>query len=306
MGQSTVGESFLINPRWIDIPEETIYQQLDKLGIRIWKGRIIHIDDRPRHYLFGGNYAYPYSLPLPTINRLSKRLNNSMTWYKHYNDEAIAYFNQHGVALNQAAEYWEEVGNNELPKPKILPIDGLTEGDEYIAIIGLFHLSGAENSNNHHLYIDLVDMNSERIYDHYPPLSLYYGWEGMSTEEEKATSPVRIDKLPIEPGANIGMTWNQIIYGFHINNVAVDRFRGIHTRYENDGTGNDRGHHSHYIVLQKRTYRSDNLPDPDPPDPETPDIIARGMITLEIEKEFLDSLPIDDKGKVKLIVPIYR
>lgn len=227
-----------------------------------------------------------------------------MTWYREYNLQAIAYFEEHGEALNQAQEYWVQVGNGELPRPEIIPVDGLSIGDEYIAIVGLFHLTGAENGNNHHLFIDLIDMNGERVYDHYPPLALYYGWEGMSAKEQNETSPIRIDKPLNEPGANLGITWDQIIYGFHINNMATDGFRGIHIRYENDGEGNKRGHHSHYVVLQKRVFQSGMPPEPEPPEP--PQLESVGSVDLLLDKDFLGGLPVDGQGRVRLIVPVYR
>lgn len=296
----------LINVCWIDIPEAEIYEQLYTLGLTTWENKTLSVAGYPRHYLFGGPYAYPYSLPPEVIGRLSKRLNEAkyMTWYREYNLQAIAYFEEHNQALNQAQEYWAQVGNGELPSPEIIPVDGLSVGDEYIAIVGLFHLTGAENGNNHHLYIDLIDMNGERIYDHYPPLSLYYGWDGMTAEQQSNVSPVRIDKPPNEPGANIGISWGQVIYGFHINNMAVDRFRGVHIRYEDDREGNDRGHHSHYIVLQKRVFQSDMPPEPEPPEP--PQLESVGSVDLLLDKEFLSSLPVDGQGRIRLIVPIYR
>ena len=186
-----------------------------------------------------------------------------MTWYQDYNRQAIAHFNETGKALNQAFEYWLDVGDTSLPMPEILLTDGLRDGVEYIAVIGLFHLTGEENRGNSHLYIDLIDMAGNRIYDHNPPLDLYYGWKGMTVDEQRVAKPVRIDKPLNEPGANIGIAWPQIIsgfgnkgdiYGYHINNIACDRFKGIHTRYGNDGPGNNQGHHSHYIVLQKRIF----------------------------------------------------
>lgn len=231
-----------------------------------------------------------------------------MTWYRDYNDRAMAHFNQYGVALNQAAIYWASVGDTSLPKPEILPTDGLQDGDVYIAIIGLFHLTGFENGDNHHLFIDLIDGDGNRIYDHTPPLFLRYEWEGITDEQIKATDPVRIDKPGNEPGANIGLTWGQVIYGFFINNIAFDRFRGVHVRYEDDGPGNKRGHHSHYIVLQKRVWQEAgpvDPPDPDP-DPDPPDLVSKGSMQIYVDKAYFDTLPVDEAGRVRLIVPIFR
>ncbi len=283
-----------INDRWIRIPEDTIYQQLVSLGVRIWKDQILDVAGKPRSYLFGGDYAYPYSLPLPIINKLAGRLNQNMTWYKHYNDEAIAYFDQHGVALNQAAEYWEQVGDKTLPKPTITPVE-LFPGTEYVAVIGLFHLPGTENGNNHHLYIDLIDQEGNRIYD--PSLFLQWGWEGISQDQADDLNPVQVDKPDTEPGANIGLTWGQVVFGFGVNSLPSDKIKRIHIRYGNDGEGNNQGHHSHYVVLQKRIFADIDEP---------PIGQAMGTIDLQINKAFLNTFPIDEYGNIRLIVPIYR
>lgn len=220
-----------------------------------------------------------------------------MTWYQNYNTQAIEYFEANGHALNQAAEYWVGAGNDELPKPEILPVDGLNAGDEYIAIIGLFHLNGAENGNSHNLYVDLVDMSGKRIYYNPAlPIKLVWGWNGMTELQVKFTTPIVIDKPISEPGANIGISWDQVVYGFGVNHIATDRFRHIHVRYENDGEGNDRGHHSHYIVLQKRFYKADP-PAPDPePDPEPPALA--GEIQIKVNQAGVAALRPDSDGTV--------
>lgn len=228
-----------------------------------------------------------------------------MTWYKHYNDEAITHFNQHGVALNQAATYWEDYGDDTLPRPTISPV-ALVPGTEYIAVIGLFHLSGAENRGNHHLYIDLIDEDGHRIYD--PALLLRWGWEGMTPEQIRTTAPVRIDKPFQEPGANIGLYWGQVVFGFALDDWQVDRISKIHIRYGNDKEGNHQGHHSHYAVLQRRVYAGQppDLPDlPDRPDPFPLLLEVKGTIRIVVDKDYFNSLPADDQGRVDLIVPIY-
>jgi hypothetical protein len=295
----------LINPRWVDIPIEDIYRQLVTLGLTTWQPKPLDVAGSTRYYLFAGDYAYPYSLPLSTIEVLANRLNeNYMTWYKAYNEWAMGHFNDKGVALNQAADYWREVGDTSLPKPEILPVDGLSDGDEYMAIIGLFHLTGAENGNSHNLFIDMIDRNGNRIYhfEHSPPLALRWEWDGITPEEISSVQPIIIDKPPNEPGANIGLSWNQVVYGFYINNMACDRFRGVHVRYESDGIGNDRGHHSHYVILQKRRYQSGTVPpDPEPPDPEPdPPTPPVETIKIVINKAWLASLEPDDNGNVTL------
>lgn len=223
-----------------------------------------------------------------------------MTWYKSYNNEAETYFNQHGVALNQAVEYWESVGDITLPRPDIV-LATLTPGTEYVAVIGLFHLSGAENGNNHHLYIDLIDGEGNRIYD--PSLLLQWGWEGMSEEQADNLTPVRVDKPDNEPGANIGLHWAQLVFGFNIEDMPSDKIKQIHIRYDNDGEGNDRGHHSHYVVLQRRTYAGDSPDPPDPPHP--PDADPIGQLSLKIGKAHIDTLPVDDQGNIEIVSSIY-
>jgi len=294
----------LINPRWIDIPQEAIYQQLVMLDNLYWGCKTIYVEEQARYYLFSeDDYAYPYSLPIDVITKLAKALNGTnMTWYNSYNIQAMEYFDDYGVALNQAQEYWVSVGNKELPKPEILPVDGLNSGDEYIAIIGLFHLRGFENNNNHHLYVDYIDMNGNRIY-YDPSLSIEFiwGWDGMSGEQVRSTAPIKVDKSLNEPGTNIGISWNQIVYGFSVNHIASDRFKKIHVRYTKDEEGNNDGHHSHYIVLQKRIYQGEPLPpDPDPiPDPD-PDPIPDEKPVILIDKNWLDSQEIDENNYIKI------
>ena len=308
----------LINSRWTRIPEAAIYHQFALLPVTSWGVHQVNIGGSPRYYLFGDGYAYPYSLPLEVIERLADRLNQGvrMTWYKEYNQQAIEHFEQHGVALNQAAHYWEVKGKpTSLPKPEIIPIsqmtdiapNGLKDGEWYIAVIGLFHLTGQQNGNNHHLFIDLIDLDGNRIYNHTPALHLFYEWEGMRDAEQPR--PVQIDKPGTEPGANISMHWGQVLRGFHINNIATEQFRGVHIRYENDGPGNDRGHHSHYIVLQKRQWKvttpptptPDPIPDPDPvPDPTPVPVPPVGALALRVKRDEVLGQPVDDEGYITL------
>lgn len=212
-------------------------------------------------------------------------------WHKHYNNEAMDYFNQHGVAKNQAADYWATYDDQALPKPAITPVSGLSPGTEYIAAIGLFHLSGAENGGNHHLYIDLIDQAGFRIRDSVYFLS--WGWEGMTQGEIETTAPVWVDKPDDEPGANIGMHWGQTVFGFETGRLPSDQISGIHIRYGNTSeAGNHQGHHSHYVVLQRRVYGGVVYP-PDQVGPV-------GTMDMLLDKVYLDSLPVDEEGKVRV------
>ena len=226
-------------------------------------------------------------------------------WYRDYNTLAMDHFDKFGLALNEAVEYWEDHGQaTALPKPEIMPIDGLKPGDEYYAIIGLFHLPGYQNGNNSHLYFDAIDGEGKRLFG----VEFRVEWDDITPEEIARLTPIRIDKPINEPGANFGMIWEQVLNSFYIDNppVPVDRFRGVHIRYENDGEGNNRGHHSHYIVFQKRIFAAPDIPPIDPPIDPPPSVEVVGSVTVKVSQEYVAGLTADGDGDVTFDVPIIK
>jgi hypothetical protein len=288
----------LISARLVHVPENDIYVKLASLGLNTWGADRVFGRDYLIAHTERGSYGYPYSLPQATIGRIADRLNGEKMWYRDYNSLAMKHFDQNGAALNLALKYWETHGQETgLPMPEIMPIDGLKSGDAYFAIIGLFHLPGHQNNGNHHLYFDCIDAQGNRLFG----TEFRVEWEGITPEQIAGLSPIRIDKPTNEPGANFGMKWEQILYGFFIDNIPVDRFRGVHIRYEDDGEGNSRGHHSHYIVLQKRFFSPPVEPPIEPPEPpELPVEDRWWWAKIVVKKSYVDSLPVDKDGNVTI------
>lgn len=109
---------------------------------------------------------------------------------------------------------------------------------------------------------------------------VYFSWEGMQPHEKPG--PAFVDKPPHEVGS-IGIMPGMII------SVWMD--------YGETASG-FRQPDSYFVVFQE--VDEETLPDPDPPD-----IVSKGTIELRIDKEFFNSLPVDEQGKVRYIVPIY-
>lgn len=78
-----------------------------------------------------------------------------------------------------------------------------------------------------------------------------------------------------------------------------DRVDGFRFDFPGREPGNSWGHHSYYVVFKK------NISDPDP-DPDSPDLEAKGVMTLIIDKDFFNTLPVNEHGKVRYIVPVYK
>ena len=146
-------------------------------------------------------------------------------------------------------------------------------GERFWKIIGVHHLDPAENSGNHHLYLEVLNSAGDRIK---PVAWISWGWEGQRPDE--SASPARGDKPDNEPISNIGIGWGQIIEAACAGRNSVfgtdglsDRIKGIHTNHPDEGQGNTLGHHSFYVCWQEKTASGSDVPPPDPePDP-TPD-----------------------------------
>ena len=123
--------------------------------------------------------------------------------------------------------------------------------------IGVHHLTPDENVGKHHVFLDVLDEQGQRIRQ----AQLEWTWEGRRLEEP--APPVTIDKPDTEPGTNIAMNWAQTIT-VSILNQRSDAVTNLHTRHPDEGetNGNSRGHHSFYVVFQRQSGDSP----PPPPD----------------------------------------
>ncbi len=147
-------------------------------------------------------------------------------------------------------------------------------GERFWKIIGVHHLTPEENSGNHHLYLEVLNSDGDRIK---PVAWISWGWEGQRSDE--SASPARGDKPDSEPIANIGIGWGQIIEASCAGRNSVfgtdglsDKVKGIHTNHPDEDQGNTQGHHSFYVCFQEKIASgSDVIPPPDPEPEPTPD-----------------------------------
>ncbi len=128
--------------------------------------------------------------------------------------------------------------------------------------IGIHHLTPDENAGNHHVFLDVLDEQGQRIRQE----QIEWTW-GARRLDEQAPSSITIDKPDREPGTNIPMNWAQTI-SVSVKGELSDRVTNLHTRHpaeigdpdcraEAGGTvpapgGNTRDHHSFYVVFQRQ------------------------------------------------------
>ena len=201
-------------------------------------------------------------------------------------------------------------------------------GELYWKIIGVHHLTPDENRWNHHLYLDVLDKDGNRVV----PAWISWGWEGQTPDQ--TASPVRADKPSSEPAGNIGIGGNQVINAKCAGRNSIfgtdgfsDEVRDVRISHPDEADGNTFGHHSFYVVWQLKEAgevdpdpvptpvpdpQPDPQPEPDPiPDPEpnpgpypawpTPQQMQM-KITVAANKAWLMALPKDDFGQISFFL----
>jgi hypothetical protein len=132
----------------------------------------------------------------------------------------------------------------------------VAEGETYWKVIGIHHLLPEENRGNHHVYLEALDENGQRIR---PMAWADFTWEGRRPDEQ--AGPVQMDKPDSEPAGNIALHDGQkvTVWMRGLQRDAGDKS----DRVENldivhpDEPGpsgelwNSIGHHSFYVVFQQ-------------------------------------------------------
>lgn len=137
----------------------------------------------------------------------------------------------------------------------------VVEGQTYWKVIGVHHLKPLENFSNHHVYLEVLDEQGNRVRQ---PVA-WVGWTWKDRRPEEPARPVPIDKPSFEPGGNIAVDKHQVV-SVWVNGLSADasepsdRVVGIRTTHPDeplpDGTlHNTWGHHSFYVVWQRTTRR---------------------------------------------------
>jgi hypothetical protein len=118
-------------------------------------------------------------------------------------------------------------------------------GQPHWRVIGIHHLTGAENVGNHNVFADVLDENGVRI----------DGAHLLAVNNDLPPALVRIDKPPHEPGTNFPMfkndTYNVAVHGPDDAPLPSDRVINLHTRHADEEPGNTLFHHSFFVVFQQ-------------------------------------------------------
>jgi len=161
-----------------------------------------------------------------------------------------------GRGLNLAADYGVEIITN-TPDP----------GSTVWMTIGTYHLSGYENRGKRNIFIETLDENGQRL----DGTKIGWNWAHSGT----MPSPAVVDKPANEPGANIPLFAGQDVSIWILDeDTPSDLVGGIHSNHPDEDEPNGEkwntvGHHSFYVVFQRRKAKTPpliDLPAPDTPD----------------------------------------
>ena len=138
----------------------------------------------------------------------------------------------------------------------------LVEEPEAYKVIGVHHLSGQENAGKHHIYVDVLDEQGQRI----------NGAQIAIMPQDGFPSYAIVDKPPNEPGTNAPM-WGGGQYEIRVAHQPSDRVLGLSTAHPDEpGGGNTWGHHSFYVVFQRVASAEPVEPEPEQPPVEQPPV----------------------------------
>ncbi len=139
---------------------------------------------------------------------------------------------------------------------KIEPAD-VAVGEAYWQVIGVHHLRPLENWSNHHVYLEILGQDGNRLRN---PIG-WVGWTWENRQQNEPARPVGVDKPDNEPGGNIAVGKNQLVSVWANGRTPggsdkSDMVTGIRTTHPDeplpDGSlYNTWGHHSFYVVFQE-------------------------------------------------------
>lgn len=144
--------------------------------------------------------------------------------------------------------------------------------------IGVFKLAPQENRGRHNCFIEVLDENGNRTRQPVVNWTWYM---------DAPTQTVKLDKPANEPAADIPVEKSYTVT-LRINGGGLpsDSVGGIHTRHADEGEGSTYGHHSYYVVFQRRQGSIIAPPvDPDPIDPPAGDLTALQAENAKLRKE---------------------
>lgn len=144
-------------------------------------------------------------------------------------------------------------------------------------IILIYHLTGDENRGGHYAFVDVLDENGNvirnqrlRIVNHNLPPTYFV-----------------TDKGAGEPSGNTHINAPDTLNISVVDNLPSETVTGLNTRHADEEIGNTWGHHSFYVVWQKRKsiVETPEIP-PTEPTPPTDEI---ERIEQELNQEIFET-----------------
>ncbi len=162
---------------------------------------------------------------------------------QNYNNQFLQTAKTTGQPFNDATAY----------EVKVNPAVNVGNGQNYWRVVGIHHLTGAENRGNHHVYADVLDENGRRING--SRLVLMQG----------GSNPLYavIDKPANEAGTNFPM-WSNTKGALAVEGAPSESVGVLRSDWADEDSGNTWGHHSFYVVFQRTAGGSVTAPAPAP------------------------------------------
>lgn len=185
-----------------------------------------------------------------------------------YNRQFVEKVKRGEPIYNDAAKY--EISVKELANIT-LPLNA----KQYWRVVGIHHLTGAENMGNHHIYADVLDGTGRRINQA----------RLVMTQGNSAPQYAVVDKPANEAGTNFVM-WSNTLGTVAVSYPAnaplpSESVSGIRSTHPDEEIGNTWGHHSFYVVFQLTTIPAPKEEEIKPTSPETTETSETGQPTGE-------------------------
>jgi hypothetical protein len=117
----------------------------------------------------------------------------------------------------------------------------VSPGSQLWRVTRVHHLTPEENGGRHHIFLDVLDENKQRIMGS----QLRVTWQG-------GEQLVTIEKPLTEPGGNFPM-WKGQVCAVEAVGLPSDRVENLHTGHPDEAPGNTLFHHSFLVVFQRTT-----------------------------------------------------
>ncbi|NOZ72001.1 MAG: hypothetical protein GXP38_08810, partial [Chloroflexi bacterium] len=115
----------------------------------------------------------------------------------------------------------------------------VAHGATYWKAVRVHHLTPEENQGRHHIFVDAIDEEGNRLFG----VKALISWDGGS-------ETLVIDKPISEPGANLPM-WKWQVCAVEMLDMPSERVENLRTDHPDEAAGNTMFHHSFEIVFQR-------------------------------------------------------